>query len=629
LSLLRCTVILAVLSFLPGCLQVELVGPVVGARISITKLGGGPNLTPNLYTAGVSQVRDVLGKKLWDRLDQPTQMLLLGGVKLPKGKLGSGNWYLVTARGGRDVDADGDGKFQGAGRALEREMHAIVSGAQLKKGGIRLNLLTEAIYQELRWDLEDLEDSEIQPRLDKTAQRLVDDINGEDEVNYADVLDWSAADDAHPYLGPALFQERMQRALYDDIYEEAILELDAENLVAWAALEVARKNSRYVNSLIGCATPVIIEDLCTFGDFPLLGMQSELPTIDEIMARVLVSHGWMATRFRQVLAEMPEDILMLFRSVAVIVIDADIRPAHYDAVTAGIFIDPIYLWQTSAEWETISTEEDYREAFADEVAFADLWRYVKDNDYAVPRQEDGERPENRSLDDVIMRAAPLLFHELAHAVDAFRPENLKILQPWELTIDTFYYTLSEELEDDRPLNSKALFGVADVLYKGYSPTPMEASYSAAQIGNMFGLDGATDLYAYNSIYEDSAMLFEEAMMAIHYGVQRDVAFASLPDPELSEEDISCADYIVGWGVRGRLTAPRVLPRVKQVVNGLLPERSYNGKLNQLPKPLAMRKKKDWCDNLVLGDAALARSVSAVTTSRKMSVPPRHGSKAWR
>jgi len=628
-SLLRFTVVLVALHFLSGCLQVELVGPVAGAKISITKLRGGPNLTPGLYTAGVSEAREVLSKQKWDKLDGPTQLLLLGGVNVPKGKLKNGSWYLVTATGGRDLDDDGNGKLEGAGRAVERELHAIVTGAQLKNGNIRVNLLTEAIYQDIRWELEDLGYSEIKPRLNETARRLVDDVNGEDEVNYADVLDWSAADDEHPYLGPALFQERMQRALYDDLYEEAILELDAVNLVTWAGLEVARKSSRYKNRLIGCATPVIIEDLCTFGDFPLLGMQSGQPTIDQIMARVLVSHSWMASRFRQVLVEMPEDILLLFRSVAVIVIDADIRPAHYDDISAGIFIDPAYLWQTSAEWETISQEEDYREEFADEVAFADLWRYVKDNDYAVPRQEDGERPENRSLDEVIMRAAPLLFHELAHAVDAFRPENLEILQPWELTIDTFYYTLSEELEDNRPLNSKVLFGVANVLYKGFSPTTKEASYSASQIGNLFGPDGATDLYAYNSIYEDSAMLFEEAMMAIHYGVQRDMAFASLPDPELADEDISCADYVVSWGARGRLTAPVVLPRVKQVVNGLLPERSYNGKLNQLPKPLAMNKKKDWCDNLVLGEAALARSASAVAASRKMSVPPRHGSKAWR
>ena len=49
---------------------------------------------------------------------------------------------------------------------------------------------------------------------------------------------------------------------------------------------------------------------------------------------------------------------------------------------------------------------------------------------------------------------------------------------------------------------------------------------STQVGDIFAADAASDLYGYANQFEDLAMLFEESMMQILYGVQRDVAFNS-------------------------------------------------------------------------------------------------------
>ena len=56
------------------------------------------------------------------------------------------------------------------------------------------------------------------------------------------------------------------------------------------------------------------------------------------------------------------------------------------------------------------------------------------------------------------------------------------------------------------------------------------------------------------------MLFEEAMMAIHYGFSRDMAFTTVPAD--AAEERRCSDYQVGWGVRGRIAEEQVISRAR-------------------------------------------------------------------
>lgn len=50
------------------------------------------------------------------------------------------------------------------------------------------------------------------------------------------------------------------------------------------------------------------------------------------------------------------------------------------------------------------------------------------------------------------------------------------------------------------------------------------------------------------------MLFEEAIMEILYGVQRDVEFTSAPDSSFGR-DILCDDFVVGWGMPAGFVKP--------------------------------------------------------------------------
>lgn len=62
------------------------------------------------------------------------------------------------------------------------------------------------------------------------------------------------------------------------------------------------------------------------------------------------------------------------------------------------------------------------------------------------------------------------------------------------------------------------------------------------------------------------MLFEEAMMLYLFDVDRDVGITNNP-----ESGVPCADYIVEWGVRNRVTDPLVRARAVRVIGDALPE----------------------------------------------------------
>ena len=102
------------------------------------------------------------------------------------------------------------------------------------------------------------------------------------------------------------------------------------------------------------------------------------------------------------------------------------------------------------------------------------------------------------------------------------------------------------------------------------------------------------------------MVFEELMMAIHFGVQRDIGFATLPaDGEVD----SCSDLLIGWGMRGRIGVPRIKTRATTVLQELLPERNYSAKIASLPGPLLMVNGRDWCENVSLSDGGNSKAAS--------------------
>ncbi len=604
--------VLLVPLLLAGCLQVEVNGPVTSAEITITPLRSARSPVAGVETRSLRAVSEQYAEN-WSEWNDRTRLALLGVADLDAGELADDKLYLVTAGGGQDQDANGDGRIDNVPRGLARSMHAIMTGAQLRQPLVRVNLLTEAIYQLVAEELDQISNPQVKRRLSEYARKLVGDVNRDGQRDYEDVLQWSQAGNS-PYLGEEILLQRMSRSIYDPFYGAEQIRLDAENLVDAASWFPADRTSPYADLLVGCATPIVVEDLCRFRELPLIGQQAAFPGVDDIMPRLVVSHDWMIGRFRELLQAMPADLLLLFRSVAAVVIGGDVRPAFYSGASATIFLDGDFFWLSAEEQADISTEADFRLEFADQVAFADLWRYVAGNERAYPPADETDLFGSRDFQDVVSRSAVLLFHELAHAADFFRPQFLDRLSPGGTPFETSLPLLSDELLERRPLRSAELAGVGQVLYFGAEPTEAESSYTPRQIGAFFDPDRASDLYAYASPREDLAMLFEEAMMYLHFGFRRDLAFTTVP-PEDTVDRV-CEDFVVGYGMRGRLATEQVLPRARQVVAGLLPERSYGAELGSLPQPVPLRTDTDWCSSIDLGQPLSARK--SLSGSRGLS-----------
>ncbi|PHS53215.1 MAG: hypothetical protein COB03_12075, partial [Alteromonas sp.] len=62
-----------------------------------------------------------------------------------------------------------------------------------------------------------------------------------------------------------------------------------------------RPNSPYAAALDACVYNNELTSSCTFAQLPLIGQQTESPTIDDILDRTYVSHPWMGEAFEQFL----------------------------------------------------------------------------------------------------------------------------------------------------------------------------------------------------------------------------------------------------------------------------------------------------------------------------------------
>ena len=123
--------------------------------------------------------------------------------------------------------------------------------------------------------------------------------------------------------------------------------------------------------------------------------------------------------------------------------------------------------------------------------------------------------------------------------------------------------LSPRLQAQYPQYSTLLQRLAEVRFFGEEPTDEEAALGADVVGPEFAVDGGLDFYAYASIREDLAELFEAAMMKAVYDIDMHVAFTNQP-PE-GDEDYECDELVVGWGAGKRLGDESVAVRAGWVL----------------------------------------------------------------
>ncbi len=378
-------------------------------------------------------------------------------------------------------------------------------------------------------------------------------------------------------------------------------------------LQAHNASSPWANVLARCATANSPFEVCPFQKLPLLGTRTEIPDVTDIMMRTVVSHPWMGRRFREVLQEMPPEMLKMFRSVSAVVISSEVRPSFYLTATGAIYLDPDDLWLTPAERASISTEPDYREEYASVFALSPFWLYMQgDTEAWIPS---GEWPANsqRRIEDILLPMATLLLHELTHAADGIPAEFLHqavgTYTPLEISNRIYNYTPTNQLYGSYPLYSRLMYDLAASLFYGEEASIEILSLSARDAGLEFSNHAANDLYAYASGWEDTAMLVEEVLSHHFFGVERIVAF--LDDPG-DREDLDCNDFVLRWGDRNRVFKSTVRQRAELVLRQVLDEADLSTYLDNAPRHRGLRAGSGVCDYFdVLGfdESVRGRSVS--------------------
>lgn len=346
-------------------------------------------------------------------------------------------------------------------------------------------------------------------------------------------------------------------------------------------------------------------NLCTLQRLPLLGQETggALPTIEQVMNRVVVSNDWMGEVFQQFLLthDTSGDMRRMLNATTAIVIGGRVRPAFYWSTTGAIYLDAGYFWSTPEQRDTVTEVPDYRSAFGQDLKFITPYRYVVGNNYASLSYPANQR-QTRPVSELIYEAGRLMYHELTHANDFINPGIQATLSRNQRVADAVPGSVtSNRLYNSLPYRSLDMLGLARVMFHGVTPNATQLGYQASDVAAFFSADRVNDDYAYSvppSVnppvsYEDTAMLMEEFWMSYRHGVRRDWAVTNA----LSAGQ-TARNAIVSWGQRGRIGAPELRPRLKLVAAELAPWLPATA-ADTLPAPIAMRAGVDWITNLDL------------------------------
>lgn len=397
--------------------------------------------------------------------------------------------------------------------------------------------------------------------------------------------------------------------------------------------------SAYASVLAQCSYDVGLyfvsdsnQNLCTVNTLPLLHAEAGVtgvPTVSQIMGRVLVSHDFLGKNFESFLTNQDPsgDLKRLLGGVTTIVLGSHVRPSFYTAGTGAIYLDANQLWLTPAQRDVVTEVPDYRSSFDDALNFTGVGRLVKNNDYAQLYYSPTARA-TRTEAELVYQLGRLMYHELGHAGDFFPPAERSLtgsLSIWRNVVDRISVRSlpSDSLANSYPLMSAEMKGLGQVMYQGATATATQKAYTAAQVGAFFAGDVANDDYAYSKTpdansREDLAMLFEEFMMAYRHGVQADVAYTNK-----YTEGMSSSDLIVAWGQRGRIGSASIKPRVKLVLARIAPWISPTA-VDALPAPIQMTPGTTWEASLVQGGAASPSPLRELASSTAASRAVKEG-----
>ena len=362
-------------------------------------------------------------------------------------------------------------------------------------------------------------------------------------------------------------------------------------------MQAYRPNSPYAAALEACVYNNELTSSCTFAQLPLIGQQTESPTIDDILDRTYVSHPWMGEAFEQFLqtSDSSEDLLQMLRATSAVVISYDIRPSFYWAVTGAIYLDANNFWRSPEERDTINTQPDYRSGFGSDLDFSIFWRYVKEGEYYYPQTGlAASTRATRTQQGVDAALTWLMYHELAHANDFFDYTTWSTLSNSNTPLNYVNNNtpLSTGLENTLPLTSSQLHALAQVRYGGDAANSTQRAYSAAQVANWFANDGAVTFYSYYTEREDFANLVERFMMLYRMGASADVGI-------FSGDAVDDGSYNVTWGQRDRINDDNLQLRVDYAVSRVLPLLDIPAIQAAMPKPTLFPDGSTWFNTVNL------------------------------
>lgn len=373
-----------------------------------------------------------------------------------------------------------------------------------------------------------------------------------------------------------------------------------------------KESSPYASAIETCIYSNQLTSPCTTSKLPLLGQISGGTDKAKIMDRVLVSHQWMGENFETFINQMDSnsDFANLLQSVTAVVISYDVRPSFYWVVTGAIYLDPSDLWLLAEERDVINEADDFRSSFSNDLGFIMPWRYVKNNasvSYTIARST----RTNRTLSEMSPDLSSLLYHELAHANDFFPSsihsslglDNQTLLDHFQSRANAGEL-ISDKVTAQFPLSSDEMFSLAKVSFKGETANSVQKAYLPDDITQFFSNDTASDYYAYSSTREDTAMLFEEAMMSHRYDILRDMGVTDRPQNATAET------IIVDWGQRGRIGQNSLQDRAAFVIDNIFPNMNGTNLISNLPEPIEMKSGDSWSKNLTISPSARTKESRA-------------------
>jgi hypothetical protein len=347
----------------------------------------------------------------------------------------------------------------------------------------------------------------------------------------------------------------------------------------------------YAGVLVDCVFSAQLQyfgasaNLCPLSTLPFLHQTTigNVPTVAQIMDRVLVSHDWMGKNFEAFLQANVDktDLLRLFNGVTAIVIGAHVRPSYYYSVTGAIYLDADNFWLTADERDVIDEAPDFRSDFDRDLQYSGVWRYANsaNENIFLPFPATSRIP--RDIGYLLQESAWLLYHELGHASDflpvAVRGTLNSSWSPWGNIFPRFQSSQlpSDLLTATYPLMSAEMKALAEIqfitgpvsdgtLVNGIPYSTLK-TYSPTQVAGFFAPDIATDEYNYSTRREDLTMTFEEVMMSRNHNWRRDVAFTDKATATSTSDTL-----IVRWGQRGRVGETTIRPRAQFVVSEIAP-----------------------------------------------------------